>query len=110
MPFQFEVVTGLHHQILEFPLLPDGFCSSYNITIVVLLKFPGHRVLFIIQDHNRSSSIKISWPHGFVHLPIIYSNSNMKISWPHGFSSSYNTTKKVVLNFRGLALGPGFLS
>ena len=71
MPFQFEVVTGLHHQILEFPLLPDGFCSSYSVIKVVLLKFPGHRVLFIIQYHNSSRSIKISWPHGFVHLPIV---------------------------------------
>ena len=74
MSFQFEVVTGLHHQILEFPSLPDGFCSSYSIIKVVLLKFPGHRVLFIIQYHNSSSSsssIKISWPHGYVHLPIV---------------------------------------
>ena len=50
-----------------FNFLATGFCSSYSITIVVILKFPGHRVLFIIQYHNSSSSIKISWPHGFVH-------------------------------------------
>ena len=71
MSFQFEVVTGLHHQILEFPSLPDGFCSSQSIIKEVVLKFPGHRVLIIIQYHNSSGNIKISWPHGFVHLPIV---------------------------------------
>ena len=91
--------------------LAPWFCSSYSITTVVVLKFPGPMVLFIIRYHN-SRSLKIflaqwfcspyditiavvlnlSWPPGFVHHTVSqqYHNSIttvmvLKFSWPHGF-------------------------
>ena len=50
--FKFGILSDLDGKTCSVKLSwPQGFVH-HTVTIVVVLKFPGHRVLFIPQSHN----------------------------------------------------------
>ena len=83
--------------------LAPWFCSSYSITTVVVLKFPGPMVLFIIRYHN-SRSLKIFLAQWFCSSYDTTIVVVLKFSWPQGFvhhtvSQQYHNSSG--LNFPG---------
>ena len=77
-------IIRYHHSSSLKIFLAPWFCSSYSITILVVLKFPVPLVLFIIQYDN-SSSLKIFLPQWFCSLYDITIVVVLNFSWPHGF-------------------------